>query len=812
VSARRVVALTVLAASLGAVACHGGSAGESRATSGAHVAELERADAARPPASPFDLPALVVAADDSRLASVREKERAKDYAGAARVVEQARTSFASEPAASCAWAYLAGRLHLAGNELVEAIAAFDAVLAPGSSSCALAPYASLRSAQALTRSGRFEDGVNRARTIPRDRIVLVDEAKVVLAEALAGKGDRVAAVALWRELLAETPHATRWVDTAVRLATALDDGIDGAPASKAKEALDLATRVVVEAPKLADASGAERERLRALALLRASDPKLTDALSEDDRVRRVKSWLDASEPAKALVDANAVYGAWPPPGRTGTLACSLTTYRAQAMVRTKVPSADAWGDAIRACVGDDQLAGALFQGGKASLSAKRGQEGLERLAKTEQQFPKHRLADDARLIAAMSLKDAGDEARFSSMLLSLPDDYPEGDMRTEGLFRVALLRMTKGDWAGAKDPLDRILSIEPDDRHWATAGRALYFRARVAAMTGDADGAIARYVKIIESYPLAFYMTQAYGRLAAIDDARAVKTLDDAVAREPQGRFFTREHPELHTAEFDRAKALLEVGEIDTAKRELSQAGYTADTADKELVWAIAAVYDRAGAHDISHSFTRTRLYDHLPHYPSGMWRLPWEVSFPRAYEPLVVKESAANDIPTALTWGIMREESSFLVDVKSPANAYGLMQLVVPTAKMVASGTGLPWDAESLKRPEVNIALGTKMLGQLRGSFFVNRSLAIAAYNGGPGAVRRWVDARSSEDFDLFVEEIPYDETRGYIKRVLGSQAAYAFLYARPSLEEVLTIPTHVSVRASAVPPASSADASDSR
>jgi soluble lytic murein transglycosylase len=781
--------------SLGAVACHSGSTpGETRATSGGRNAELARADAARPPASPLDLPALAVAADDPRLASVREKERAKDYSGAARVVEQARTSFPKETAASCTWAYLAGRLHLAGGELVEAIAAFDAVLAPPAD-CALAPYASLRSAQALTRNGRFDDGAARARTIPRERIVLEDEAKIVLAEALAGKGDRVAAVALWREVLAENAHATRWVDTAVRLATALLDGAEGDPSSKAKEALDLSTRVIVEAPKFAESSGAERERGRAIALLRAADPRVTDALSEGDRLRRVKTWLDGTEPAKALVEANSMYTAWPSTGRTGTGPCNLATYRAQAMVRTKAPSADAWGDAIRACVGDEQLASALFQGGKASLSAKRAQEGLDRLAKTEQQFPKHRLADDARLTAAMSLKDAGDEARFTSMLLSLPDDYPEGDMRTEALFRVALLRMTKGDWAGAKDPLDRILTIEPDDRHWATAGRALYFRARASAMTGDGEDAAARYVKIVESYPLAFYMTQAYSRLAAINEARAVKTLDDAVAREPQGKFFTREHPELRTPAFDRARALLEVGEIETAKREFARAGYTSESADKELVWAIAAIYDRAGAPDISHAFTRTRLYDHLPHYPSGMWRLPWEVSFPRAHELLVVKESEANGIPTALTWGIMREESSFLVDVKSPANAYGLMQLIVPTAKMVASGTTLPWDAESLKRPEVNIALGTKMLGQLRGSFSVNRSLAIAAYNGGPGAVRRWVDARSAEDFDLFVEEIPYDETRGYLKRVLGSQAAYAFLYARPSLNEVLTIPVRVSL-----------------
>ena len=90
-----------------------------------------------------------------------------------------------------------------------------------------------------------------------------------------------------------------------------------------------------------------------------------------------------------------------------------------------------------------------------------------------------------------------------------------------------------------------------------------------------------------------------------------------------------------------------------------------------------------------------------------------------------------------------MREESDFVPDAKSSANAYGLMQLIVPTAKGVARGTGLGWDEASLKEPRVNVALGTRLLGQLRGTFVDNPSLAIAAYNGGGGAVARWIAAR---------------------------------------------------------------------
>jgi soluble lytic murein transglycosylase len=107
-----------------------------------------------------------------------------------------------------------------------------------------------------------------------------------------------------------------------------------------------------------------------------------------------------------------------------------------------------------------------------------------------------------------------------------------------------------------------------------------------------------------------------------------------------------------------------------------------------------------------------------------------------------------------------------------------------------------LPTDEASLKRPEVSIALGTKFLSQLRNAYGTNPHLAIAAYNGGGGSVGKWLNARGSLDFDLWVESIPFEETRGYIKRVLASELAYAYLYDRESLEQVLTIPFQVRSR----------------
>ena len=784
----RMVAL-LSAALLAAVACRpSGREPEPLASSGEVKAKAGEAKIPPPVVRGVrEIPKVESVYDDPRLAGLRDVERAKDYARAARQMDDVRRANPADVASVCAWSYVSGRLHVLAGELPDAVNAFDAV----KEECPLSSYARLRSAQALGKSARWDEAFQHAHEVPAT-LPAYDEAKIVLADALAARGERPAAAKLWREILAENARTPRWVELSVRLANAILEGAAG-PDATPREAFDLTTRVLIEIPKIAESSGAQASRQRAATVLRKSDPQFRDALSEADLVRQIQGLLDGGEPSRAATAANALIATWPAGGKTGGVPCKVGTLRAQAIARTKQPAADAWGDAIRMCTGDEQLVNALFQGGKSSRSANRTQEAVERFGKVEQQFPRHRLADDARLMAALIVGEAGDESRFTSMLLGLPDEYPDGDMRMEALFRVALYRMTRGDWTGAKDPLDRAITLEPLDRSWMAAGRAPYFRARVSEMKGDAEDAKARYVKVIEDFPLSFYMTQAYARLTLLDEGLSARTLEAAGAREPTGPFVTRDHPELATPAFDRAVRLLEVGDIEAAKKEISRAGIVSDDADHELLWILADVYDRGGAPDVGHMFSRVRLQEHLSHYPVGTWRFAWEAAYPRAFDSLVKKESEANGVPLSLTWGIMREESTFVTDAKSGASAYGLMQLVVPTARALARGGGLPWDELSLKRPDVNIALGTKLLAQLRTSYSQNKMLAVSAYNSGPTAVNRWLAKRTVTDFDLFVENIPYEETRRYIKSVLASYASYAFLYDRSSLKEVFAIPLRV-------------------
>jgi soluble lytic murein transglycosylase len=728
------------------------------------------------------LPVAHVLLDDPRLARARDLDRAKDPAGAYRAVHEARP--ADLPVNErCAWDYLEGRLALAANALADAQLAFEQAQAPA---CALSGYATLRLAQTLARAGRADDAIARANAVPED-LAARDEAKLVIAEALSAKNDRAAALPLWRAWLAANPHGNRWVDTSVRIANAILDGVDGPVESHAREAYDVATKVVIEAPKLADGAGAMAARSRAVAALKPHDPSVTEALSDAERAKQAQGWLDNGEPNKAFELSSAVLLA----AKTGPAACRAGITRANAAVKAKGVKLNGWPDAVTACEKDDQLVTALYSGAKAHAS-KDPKLAIDWFGKVEQLFPAHRLADDARYRAALLVAQATDEGhedRAEQMLRSLPDAYPSGDMRTEALFHVALGKMQRGDWESAKSLLDRIIELAPEDRHWATAGRAEYFRARAAAASGDVEGARTRLVRIIERYPLAFYMLLAQARLAADDPALAERTLKNAAQRDADGSFPSKVHPILESAAMARAVRLLEVGDVETARREVTASGALGDGVDTEVVWAVGALYNQAGLPELGHAFSRGKLTDFLAHYPEGKWRVPWQVAYPRAFEGIVVKACSQASLPTPLAWAIMREESSFVADVKSHANAYGLMQLIVPTAKWVASGTGLPSDEASLKRPEVSVELGTRLLAKLR-TTHGHPALAIGAYNGGGGAVERWVTARTTDELDLFVELVPYDETRNYIKRVLSSQAAYAYLYDPTALKEPFGLP----------------------
>jgi soluble lytic murein transglycosylase len=286
-------------------------------------------------------------------------------------------------------------------------------------------------------------------------------------------------------------------------------------------------------------------------------------------------------------------------------------------------------------------------------------------------------------------------------------------------------------------------------------------------------------------------MLQAYSRLKNLDPeaAEAARRRGEERARSSPFRF--DKPAEFEEQGFVRAVELLRQGEIELSKAELSALGLLHESRAPAILWGVALLYKKAGALRLAHSVAAGLLTDWLSHWPTGPWSEAWRLAFPRPYLELVFPETQRNQIDEFLAYAVMREESAFDPSAQSPANAYGLMQLIVPTARSFAQPLGLPHDPRSLTRPEVNIKLGCRVLGELTHKTFAGQPLmAIPGYNAGPGRPRKWLRERPNVDYDVWIELIPLRETRRYTKRVLTSRAVYAALYHPELSEAALTLP----------------------
>ena len=165
---------------------------------------------------------------------------------------------------------------------------------------------------------------------------------------------------------------------------------------------------------------------------------------------------------------------------------------------------------------------------------------------------------------------------------------------------------------------------------------------------------------------------------------------------------------------------------------------------------------------------------------------------FPQVYWELMSEEGRRRKLDPFLSLALSRQESAFQPEVISSANAVGLMQLLPGTAKEVARSANLKLpDEESLKDPKVNITLGVTYLKGLLTEFSGNIPFALAAYNAGPNKVRSWKRIRSNLNTLEFIESIPYNETRGYVKKVLRNYLVYLALYQKQPIKNINSILT---------------------
>ena len=423
---------------------------------------------------------------------------------------------------------------------------------------------------------------------------------------------------------------------------------------------------------------------------------------------------------------------------------------------------------------------------------------------------------EARFFSLTATRALGDTETYLTDARALIDEFPDSTWAAETLNNLASHYVILDDDASADAVFRELWQRFPDSRYseraawkigwWAykngrfadaaqafDAGAAafpradtrpawLYWSGRAHDQTGETAIANERY-----RLEVADYENSYYGRLAAkLLQARGEPGVEDNVTIAPVSGTVT-----MPTAAVVRQ--LIAVEMYDAALKELQYAQH--EWGDTPAIEATIA-YIR---HEQAQNETAPDRFDHLrgaintmkrayPQYlAAGGEELPpavLEVIYPLDYWALIDKYSKANDLDPYLMAALIAQESTFTADVRSGANAYGLMQLLPVTGRAYARKVGLGrFTASMLTRPEDNIRMGMRyfkdLSDRLGGAHY-----ALASYNAGPNKIVQWINERPGIPQDEFIDDIPYPETQAYVKRILGTAEDYRRLYGGGLLE----------------------------
>ena len=387
------------------------------------------------------------------------------------------------------------------------------------------------------------------------------------------------------------------------------------------------------------------------------------------------------------------------------------------------------------------------------------------------QDPGSRYAHRARYWAARTMESAGDLKSASARYADLAANGPPGEFSAEAGFRAGYALYRHGDATAAVAA-------------WSVAGvsqdaRAFYWKGRALDDLGDAAAAREAYQRAVASARLDFYALEAARRLGTrppLDVSYRSRRLEQGVNWEAIESWLGQRVPGTRKeADASRVRELLTVGLRDRAAAAVME--LAPEGADAWQVLAALRAGWEAGVRDApARLAVRLRLLARVESYdvPPDLLR----VAYPLTYVSLIEKEATADGLDPLFIAALVRQESFWDPAARSPADAFGLTQVIPSTGQTIAAALGVQgFTTNDLLRPAVSLRFGAYFLaGQLRQ--FGSGQAALAAYNAGPGNARRWVAAAGNLSMADFVEAIDIAETQLYVILVMEHLAHYEAAY----------------------------------
>lgn len=589
--------------------------------------------------------------------------------------------------------------------------------------------------------------------VPPDAVVGVT-AMQVRARAVFALGRSAEAVGIWHRV-AESP--TPLDDTVAEALLGLSRHGDASARAAARRRLftdhpTVAARTRIDEP--ADLSFEERTRRgESLHRLGLHDDAI-DVLSV------VAAQLDASSEA-------ACRGRW---------ALGRSFYKRQQYAEAST----AFGEGAARCISTDYGPDIAYLHGRVEAKRKWPRTAAKRYQDMERLYPDHRFADDGLVLAGNTLIDVGDVEAGRALLITALERYPEGDMVPEAAFNVGFSLYLEGRAEEARSVMTRLAALPVHrDPTYVPAGR--YWMARLAMFPNvDAptepvatgrDLAVQIWKRLCEDQPWSFYAVLAHSRLVeeAPDVASGLTPTPQAAVEHFTVRREWWEQPAIQTA-----GSLLALGLAGEANKQWDAAALPPEPL--EMAWWIQS---RANTGDWldGHRELRQWLRSNQPDQPDRDALTLMRVAFPDHWWKEVQSSAEEYRFPARYFHGLVRVESNFDPAAVSWAGARGLCQVMPATGRYVGKWMGMKVSATDLLDTEVNLAVGARYMDFLHEKFNDSPFLSAAGYNAGEHRVNQWLERFGNVPTDEFVERIPYDETRGYVKRVVGTWQAYRTL-----------------------------------
>jgi soluble lytic murein transglycosylase len=270
-----------------------------------------------------------------------------------------------------------------------------------------------------------------------------------------------------------------------------------------------------------------------------------------------------------------------------------------------------------------------------------------------------------------------------------------------------------------------------------------------------------------------FYSLLAAARLYELAPARLESITRPVYPGDPS--VWTITGPLAESLPLSRALQLARLGLITEALDELSALDSEAlGPTGMSIQSEILAKKNWVVAHDQLHKY----LLNHPPSTVLANQEHILRTAYPQTYWDLTQQAADGYGFDPRIFHALVREESSFNKDIVSWAGARGLSQLMPATARQVGGWLGMSVSKETSFDPLSNLQIGTRYMEYLQERFEGNMFLAVAGYNAGEGNVEKWLRERGNKPTDEYIEDIPYRETRGYVKRVLGTYQVYRTVY----------------------------------